>query len=102
MLLKKGEFVRIREYLLSPEKRLSNVPEDTSKVPLKMWIKGELLEEVELFEKTRIKTATGRIVEGTVKEKQPKYKHNYGDFVEEIQVMRSTILTEMWDLYDGD
>ena len=102
MLLKKGEFVRIREYLLSPKNRLENVPEDTSKVPLKMWIKGELLEEVELFEKTRIKTATGRVVEGTVKEKQPKYKHNYGDFVEEIHKIRKIILTEMWSLKDGD
>ncbi len=96
MLLKKGSFVRIRQHVLLPEERLENLPQSTSKVPLKSWIKGELLHEAELYENVSIKTATNRVVEGEVKELEPKYRHNYGDFVKELQLIRKTILEEMW------
>ncbi len=96
MLVDKGKYVRIRKHILPPEQRASNIPEDTKKVPLKMWIKGRLVEEAELFEEAEIITATGRRVKGVLKEVEPKHKHSFGDFVEEILRMREIILAEMW------
>lgn len=93
-MIDKGSFVRIRRTILQPEERSSNLPEDTKLVPFKMWVKGYLLEEAELFDTTSIKTITGRIETGRVKEHKPTYKHNYGDFVDEALTLRSIILED--------
>jgi hypothetical protein len=65
-----------------------------------MWVRGRLLEESELFEETSILTATGRIVRGELKEVEPRYKHDFGDFVEELACVREVILKEMWGADD--
>ncbi len=96
MLIKKGAYVRIRKNILPPGKRAKGIPEDTTKVPFKCWIKGRLLEEGELYEEARIQTATGRVVTGEIKEVEPRHKHSYGDHVDEILTMRETILREAW------
>ncbi|TVP96601.1 MAG: 2-amino-4-ketopentanoate thiolase [Acholeplasmatales bacterium] len=96
MLEKKGTYVRIRRHLLLPKERSGGLPKDTQEVPLKMWIRGRLCEEAELFEEVSIQTASGRVVSGVLKEVEPKYKHTYGDFVDEVLQMRETILSEMW------
>lgn len=100
MLVSKGKFVRIRKHILFPENRDKRVPDDTSQVPLKMWIKGRLLDESEMFEETEIITATGRIEKGILKEVEPKYKHTFGDYVEELQHIREIILKEAWGVDD--
>jgi len=79
-----------------PGERVKNIPESTTKVPLKSWIKGRLTEESELYEEATILTATKRKVVGTVKEVNPAYKHTFGEFVPEILKMREKILEEMW------
>jgi len=99
MNINKGTFVRIRRTLLQPSERAENLPEDTKKVPLKMWVKGRLLEESELFEYAHIQTVTGRTEYGRVKEVEPPYKHGFGDYVEEILQIREIILN---DMYSGD
>lgn len=96
MLIKKGTFVRVRKHVLLPGERLNTIPESTRKVPLKLWVKGKLLEEAELFEEAKILTASGRIISGVVKEEEPKYKHSYGNYVEEIHKVREIILNEFW------
>jgi 2-amino-4-ketopentanoate thiolase alpha subunit len=96
MLIDKGKYVRLRKHVLLPDDRAANIPDDTKKVPLKMWVKGNLIHESELFEEAQVKTTTGRIVKGELKEVEPKYKHSYGDFIEEIYTMKNIILSEMW------
>lgn len=101
MLVDKGKYVRIRKHIILPGKRDKSVPAETQKVPLKMWIRGRLIEESELFEETSVITTTGRIVKGELKEIEPRYKHDFGDFVEELTCVREIILSEMWgDEYD--
>jgi hypothetical protein len=100
MLVDKGKYVRIRKHVILPGKRDQSVPAETQKVPLKMWVRGRLLEESELFEETSILTATGRIVRGELKEVEPRYKHDFGDFVEELACVREVILKEMWGADD--
>lgn len=99
MNIDKGTFVRIRKTLLQPSDRSDNLPEDTKKVPLKMWVKGYLLEEGELYDYAHIKTITGRIEYGRIKQVEPPYKHGFGDFVGEILKIREIILN---DVYGGD
>jgi hypothetical protein len=94
-MVKKGTFVRIRKTLLDPKDRSKNLPKDTLKVPFKMWVKGWLLEDADLFDYVEIKTITGRVVKGKLKEVNPPYKHTYGDFVPEILKMRAILKNDL-------
>ena len=96
MLVAKDTYVRIRKHVLMPGERSVNLPKETSLVPLKMWVKGRLTEEAELFEDVTIITNTGRQIRGELKEVEPQYKHSFGGFVDEIVKMRENILNEMW------
>jgi hypothetical protein len=91
-----GTYVRIRRTLLKPEERSGNLPEDTKKVPFKMWVKGYLQEEADLFDVVTIKTLTGRIETGRLKEVNPPYKHSYGDFVPEVLVLSDIIRNDFF------
>ena len=102
MLIDKNTFVRVRKHILTPEQRAKNIPQDTKLVPLKMWIKGRLQEETELFEEAEIKTATGRLIKGIVKEVEPKHKHSFGEYVDELQRVREIVLSEMWGGEDNE
>lgn len=95
-MIEKGTYVRIRKTLLKPEERSSNLPNDTKNVPFKMWVKGYLQEESELFDIGVVKTLTGRIETGRIKEFNPPYKHSYGDFVPEVMVLSDIIRKDMY------
>lgn len=95
-MIKKGTYVRIRRTILKPDERSNNLPEDTKKVPFKMWIKGYLLEDSDLFDIVTVKTVTGRLETGRLKEANPPYKHSYGDFIPEILSLRDIIKKDMY------
>ncbi len=94
-MIDKGTYVRIRRTLLKPGERSPNLPEDTKLVPLKMWIKGYLQDDADLFDIVTIKTTTGRYETGRLKEANPPYRHTYGDFVPEILILRDIIHSDM-------
>jgi hypothetical protein len=91
-MINKGSYVRIRKTILQPNERSQNLPEDTKLVPFKMWVKGYLTEDSDLFDIVTVKTITGREETGRLKEASPTYKHGYGDFVEEELKLREIIL----------
>ena len=95
-MIDKGTYVRIRRTLLKPEERSENLPKETKNVPYKMWVKGYLLDEADLFDIVSIRTITGRIETGRLKEVKPPYKHSYGDFVPEILELRDIIFKDMY------
>ena len=97
-MINKGSFVRIRKTLLKPNERSQNLPKETSLVPFKMWVKGFLQDDADLFEIVTIKTITGRLETGRLKEVLPKYKHNYGDFIPEILKINDIILQDMEEI----
>lgn len=101
MTAKKGTYVQISTVLLKPEERAENLPEITSKSPLTAWIKGELMTEAELYEQATIKTLTGRFLRGDLKEIEPRHKHDFGNYVEELDRIRAIIKKEMWDVQNG-
>lgn len=83
-MVKKGKWVRIHSIILKAGERAPQLPDDTSSVPLEMWVKGYLLEDCEIGEIVDVETLTGRIVRGKLIEVNPSYKHDYGDFIPEI------------------
>ena len=95
-MIDKGTYVRIRRTLLESKERSENLPLETKKVPYKMWVKGYLLEEADLFDIVKIKTITGRIETGRLKEVEPPYKHSYGDYVSEILKLKDIIINDMY------
>lgn len=84
MKAKKGDWVKIYNIVLTPEERALQVPEDTKKVPLEMWVKGFLKEEAEVGEDVKVTTMTGREVEGKLVEVNPTFTHSFGNHVPEL------------------
>ena len=90
-MIKKGQWVIIHKNILSPEERAPQVPDDTKKVPLEMWVKGYLTHDSKLGEQAEIITRTKRIESGTLLEVNPYYKHNFGKFVPELLIINQQV-----------
>lgn len=86
-MVAKGEWVRIYKIILQPSERAPQVPDDTKKVPLELWVKGFLLKDAEMGENVEIETVTGRKEEGKLIEVNPYYTHDYGKFIPELLVI---------------
>ena len=98
-MIKKGEWVRIHKVILKPSERAPQVPEDTKKVPLEMWVKGFLNADSKIGDEVTITTVTGRTETGTLIEVDPYYEHSFGKFVPELLAI-DTQVREM--LFGGD
>jgi hypothetical protein len=83
-MIQKGAWVLIHKIILEPKDRAPQVPEDTKKVPLEMWVKGRLEGDAETGKQAVVITRTGRREEGTLLEENPAYRHDFGDFVPEL------------------
>ena len=83
-MIKKGNWVQIKKIILKPEERAHNLPDATKKVPLLMWVKGNLLNDANIGDFVEIKTLTGRIETGELIQVNPSYMHTYGNFIPEI------------------
>lgn len=82
--VKKGDWIQIENVVLPAGKRAPQVPEDTQKCDLKIWVKGEALTDAEKGELVQVRTTTGRIAEGYPVEINPGYVHDYGEFQPEL------------------
>lgn len=83
-MIKKGEWVLIHKVILEPSQRAPQVPDDTKKVPLEMWIKGYLQEDANIGDEVTVLTRTKRKENGTLLEVNPYYKHDFGKFIPEL------------------
>ena len=84
-MAKQGDWVRIHNIVLTPDRRASAVPDDTKRVPLELWTKGHLTSDAEIGETVSVVTRTGRTVSGELVEVDPHYTHSFGDFIPELQ-----------------
>lgn len=85
MIAQKGDWVRIKKTVLQPENRAPQIPADTKEVPLTMWVKGYLVDEVaSCGDLVSVRTYIGREIEGTLIEVNPSYTHDYGKCVPEL------------------
>lgn len=81
----KGQWVNTHKIILTEDERAPQVPDDTKKVPMEMWVKGFLLnEEASIGDLVEIKTLSGRLESGKLIEINPAYRHSFGEFVPEI------------------
>jgi len=83
-MIKKGEWVLVHKNVLEPSQRAPQVPDDTKKVPLELWVKGYLQEDANVGDEVTVITRTKRTERGTLLEANPYYKHDYGKFVPEL------------------
>lgn len=82
---KRGDWVRIHNVVLKVGERATSIPEDTQNVPLEMWDKGFLIDKsAKIGDKVQVETYIGRIIEGTLLEVNPYYKHDFGKSVPEL------------------
>jgi hypothetical protein len=80
-MVRKGAWVLIHKIILEPKDRAPQVPDDTKKVPLEMWVKGRLQGDAAIGRQAVVITRTGRREEGTLLEENPTYRHSFGEFV---------------------
>ena len=83
-MVKKGAWVIIEKTLLESDQRAKGIPEDTSLVPLKMWVCGELASDASIGDIVEIRTKTNRPEQGLLREANPTTSVTYGDFVPEV------------------
>lgn len=84
MNAKKGDWVRIYKVVLGAKERGANLPDDTKQVPLEMWDKGFLIDEMaELGDTVTVETMVGRQIAGELVEVNPNFDINYGDGITE-------------------
>ncbi len=57
-----NDWVIIHNIVLTPEERAPQVPEDTKKVSLEMWVKGFIQSDASIGNLVEVKTITGRLV----------------------------------------
>jgi hypothetical protein len=93
-MIKKGTYVRIRQTVLQPQDRSNHLPDDTKTVPFKVWVKGFLKEDADLFDYVTIETSLGQEYYGRLKETNPPYRHSFGEFVPELLKLRDIILQD--------
>lgn len=84
MQCKIGDWVQIHQIILNPEDRAPQVPEDTKKVPLELWVKGYALHKAKIGKMLEIETLTGRRISGKLVAIHPRYFHDFGSFVPEL------------------
>ncbi|QAT40260.1 2-amino-4-oxopentanoate thiolase subunit OrtA [Clostridium sp. JN-9] len=82
-MIKKETWVEVEETVLSPDERAQNIPEATKKTPLKVWVRGNCLEDCNMGQVVNVKTNSGRTLNGKVVSVNPGYYHSFGDYVEE-------------------
>jgi hypothetical protein len=80
-MAKRGDWVRIHSVVLEPSQRAPQVPEDTARVPLELWIKGYVQQDAQPGDSVSVLTRTGRLVEGTLLEGGLDYTHSFGAYI---------------------
>lgn len=84
-MAKRGDWVRIHSIVLKAAERTAKIPEDTRRCDLQQWTKGFLEDQyADLGDEVTVKTASNRIVKGSLIEESPYFTHSYGKFVPEI------------------
>lgn len=84
MKARKGDWVQVKAVILPPGRRAPGVPEDTSRVPLEMRVKGHILEDADLGQEVTIETVMHRKLRGTLEMVKPRHTHGFGEVVSEL------------------
>lgn len=84
----RGQWVEIHRVVLAPEERTSRIPAETRVVPLELRVKGWLDQDSAVIgDEVSIRTVIGRTMNGTLKALNPRYLHDFGRPVPELQMI---------------
>lgn len=73
-----GDYVQIHRVILNPGERAPQVPDDTKKVPLEMFVKGFLVDtEAVLGQEVTIRTVIDRKITGKLVAINPQFIHDF-------------------------
>lgn len=79
------DWVEVESTILNPEERSIHLPERTRKTPLKMWVRGFLqADKADIGNDVKIRTLSGRMVEGELVQIKPSHKYDYGETIPEL------------------
>ncbi|NLN48130.1 MAG: 2-amino-4-ketopentanoate thiolase [Clostridiales bacterium] len=95
-MAKKGDWVQIHQIVLKPEERAEHLPADTKEVPLELWVKGFAQHDAKIGEEIEIKTVTGRTVVGELFAINPRYVHDFGNYVPELTKVDMQLKDELF------
>lgn len=84
-MIEKGTYIEVEDIVLNKNERASHLPDDTKATPLKIWIRGFCQNDCNIGDTAEIMTVTGRLQKGIVTIEKPRYDHDYGEYVEELQ-----------------
>jgi hypothetical protein len=77
-MVEKGRWARVHRIELDPSERAPGIPEDTATVPFETWINGWLVDDALIGAPAKLRTRTGRTVDGILVEADPGYHHSFG------------------------
>jgi 2-amino-4-ketopentanoate thiolase alpha subunit len=80
-----GTWVVLHRVVLPAGERAPQVPPETQAVPLELRVSGWLAEPAALGEPAVVRTAAGRMLQGTLVAVDPVYAHGFGAPVPELQ-----------------
>jgi len=81
----KGAWARVKKTVLESARRANRLPEETTRVPFVMWVKGSLVEAGEIGDTVTVLTKSGRLETGELVEVNPAYQLDYGKYVEQLR-----------------
>jgi 2-amino-4-ketopentanoate thiolase alpha subunit len=88
---RKGDWVEISGVVLKPEERAPQVPDDTRKTPLILWVKGYAQHPANIGDAVEIETVTSRKIKGVLTAVEPPCTHSYGEYVPELAKVREQV-----------
>lgn len=78
MMARTGQYVSVERVLLQAGERAAAVPADTADTPLLARVSGFLDAPAELGEEVRVRTRTGRMEVGRLRDLEPRHAHDFG------------------------
>lgn len=79
-----GEWVEVERVLLEPADRSANLPPETARQPMLVWVAGFATGRAALGEEVTVETMTGRLVTGRLSAINPGYFHTFGHPIPEL------------------
>lgn len=77
-VIEAGTRVEIRARVLEPEERADGLPPDTARLPYELRARGLLVQPCLVGDQATIRTATGRLLRGSLESVEPADTHTFG------------------------
>lgn len=88
----KNDWVEIEILLLDSSQRANTLPKETTTVPLKSYVQGFLVDEKGIVgDQVKVRTQSGREIQGKLIEVSPKFEHDFGQPIPELLTIGSEL-----------